>query len=104
VNVADASWVAVGEMVYLDQAAGGPGKAGALQVTAKTGNQLTLLTPAAPQAGPPGPPGPAGPAGATGKAGSYWFTGLNDPPDPVPGYNPGDLWLNTVSGDIFRLA
>jgi hypothetical protein len=37
-------------MVYLDQAGGGAGKAGALQVTAKTGNQLTLLTPIPPAA------------------------------------------------------
>jgi hypothetical protein len=50
VNVADASWIAVGEIVYLDQAGGGAGKAGALQVTAKTGNQLTLLTPIPPAA------------------------------------------------------
>jgi hypothetical protein len=50
VNVADASWIAIGEMVYLDQAGGGAGKAGALQVTAKSGNQLTLLTPIPPAA------------------------------------------------------
>jgi hypothetical protein len=49
VNVADASWIAVGEMVYLDTA-GGPATAGALQVTAKTGTQLTLLTPTPPPA------------------------------------------------------
>jgi hypothetical protein len=51
VNVVNPSWVAVGEMVYLDQAGGGVGQAGALQVTAQSGNQLTLLTPVPPAAG-----------------------------------------------------
>lgn len=50
VNVVDASWVAVGEMVYLS-GAGGPTLAGAMQVIAKTGNQLTLLTPSPPAGG-----------------------------------------------------
>jgi hypothetical protein len=45
VTLNDASWVVVGQMVYIDQAGGGVGKAGIMQVTAKTGNQLTLLTP-----------------------------------------------------------
>jgi hypothetical protein len=44
VNVADATWVAVGQFVYVDQA-GGTGQAGAMQVTAKTSGSLTLLTP-----------------------------------------------------------
>jgi microcystin-dependent protein len=39
-------------MVYVDQAGGGAGQAGALQVTAKTGNQLTLLNPSPPPAIP----------------------------------------------------
>jgi hypothetical protein len=44
VTVADASWVVVGEMVWVDTAAGGVGQGGAMQVTAKAGNTLTLLT------------------------------------------------------------
>jgi hypothetical protein len=48
VTVVDASWIVVGQMVYVDQAGGGPGQAGALQVTAKTGNQITLLNPTPP--------------------------------------------------------
>jgi microcystin-dependent protein len=39
-------------MVYVDQAGGGVGQAGALQVTAKSGNQLTLLNPSPPPAIP----------------------------------------------------
>jgi hypothetical protein len=48
VTVVDASWVVVGQMVYVDQAGGGAGLAGALQVTAKSGNLLTLLNPTYP--------------------------------------------------------
>jgi hypothetical protein len=53
VNVVDASWIVVGQMVYIDQAGGGPGQAGALQVQSKSGNLLTLLNPQAPPAIPP---------------------------------------------------
>lgn len=45
VTVADASWIVVGQLLYVDTAGGGAGLAGALIVTAKTGNQLTLQTP-----------------------------------------------------------
>jgi hypothetical protein len=45
VTVADASWIVVGEMLYVDQAGGGVGLSGVLQVTAKAGNTLTLLNP-----------------------------------------------------------
>jgi hypothetical protein len=44
-------------MIYLDQAGGGAGQPGVLQLTAKNGNQLTLLNPA--------PPGTIPPADAT---------------------------------------
>jgi hypothetical protein len=53
VTLNDASWVVVGQMVYVDQAGGGPGQSGALQVQAKTGNQLTLLNPQSPPGIPP---------------------------------------------------
>jgi collagen type VII alpha len=43
VTLADASWVVPGQFVYIQNAAG-PGNPGVMQVTAKTGNQLTLLT------------------------------------------------------------
>lgn len=42
-NLVDASWIVVGESLWVDQAAGGPGQGGLMQVTAKTGNQVTLL-------------------------------------------------------------
>jgi hypothetical protein len=44
VTVADSSWVAVGEMLYIAGAAGS-GQAGILQVTAIASNTLTLLNP-----------------------------------------------------------
>jgi len=45
VTVSDASWVVPGQMVWIDQAGGGVGHSGSLQVVSKAGNQLTLLTP-----------------------------------------------------------
>lgn len=45
VTVADASWIVVGQLLYVDTAGGGAGLAGALIVTAKAGNTLTLQTP-----------------------------------------------------------
>ena len=55
----DASWVVAGQFVFVDSA-GGPGMAGTLQVTAKSGNQVTLLNP---------DPPPAIPAASTSSAG-----------------------------------
>jgi hypothetical protein len=59
VPVADSSWAAPGQMVYV-AGAGGSGVAGALQVTAVAPNQLTLLCPA---------PAPAIPLVSTSTAG-----------------------------------
>lgn len=60
VTVTDASSFVVGQIIYMDQAGGGgAGNAGALQITAKVGNTLTLLnpypTPAIPLADPTQP-------------------------------------------------
>jgi hypothetical protein len=44
VTVTDASWIAVGELLYI-AGAGGSGLAGILQVTAIATNTLTLLNP-----------------------------------------------------------
>jgi hypothetical protein len=52
VTVLDASWIVQGQIVYIANAGGGS-LAGALQVTAKTGNQLTLLNPATVSTLPP---------------------------------------------------
>jgi hypothetical protein len=52
VTFTDASWIAVGEMLYI-ATAGGATSAGALQVTGKSGNLVTLLNPATVSAIPP---------------------------------------------------
>jgi hypothetical protein len=44
VTLGDASWVVIGQMVVV-AGAGGAGVAGAMFVTAKAGNQITLQTP-----------------------------------------------------------
>jgi hypothetical protein len=52
VTVLDASWIVVGQIVYIANAGGGT-SAGTLQVTGKAGNTLTLLNPATVSAIPP---------------------------------------------------
>ena len=52
VTVGDASWMAVGQMLYVGTA-GGASLAGALQITAIVGNLITLLNPAVVSAIPP---------------------------------------------------
>lgn len=49
--------------------------------------------------GPQGPRGPAGPA----SSGPALFTGQGAPPDYVEGARPGDGWLDTLTGDTYRL-
>jgi hypothetical protein len=57
--------------------------------------------------GPPGvqgPQGPAGPTGSTGPAGvrgSVWVVQPNAP-GVVPGSLPGDMFLNSATGDIYQ--
>ena len=43
VTVADASFIVPGQMVWIDTAGGGPGKAGELQVQSIAGSTVTLL-------------------------------------------------------------
>jgi hypothetical protein len=63
--------------------------------------------------GPPGQPGTNGTngtngqdgaPGATGPRGSGWFTGTGPPSEPVGGSLPGDLYLDTASGNVYTLA
>jgi hypothetical protein len=62
VAVADSSWVALGEVLYV-QDAGGPGVAGPMQVIGKTPSSVTLLNIGTSSG--IGPPGPAGANGAS---------------------------------------
>jgi hypothetical protein len=55
--------------------------------------------------GPTGSQGPQGPTGATGPAGtrgSVWLTGTGPPSGAAPGILPGDMYLDTTSGDIYQ--
>lgn len=52
--------------------------------------------------GKPGPPGPQGPPGPA-SSGPALFTGPGSPPDFVPGARPGDGWLDTLTGNTYRL-
>jgi len=56
--------------------------------------------------GPTGPTGPAGATGATGPTGtrgSLWYTGTGAP-GTITGSLPGDMYLDTATGDIYQLS
>ena len=89
VPVVDASWMTVGQLIYI-AGAGGPAKAGAMQITALSGNVVTVTTPATGTLGqavpgtsvpsgvlvtPGGAQGPQGIQGATGPTGSQGIQG-----------------------------
>ena len=48
-----------------------------------------------------GPAGPAGPAGEAGARGSRWFSGSGAPTADT-GMAPGDLYLDTLTGDVYE--
>jgi len=73
-------------------ATGSQGPQGIQGPTGATGSQ-----------GPTGSTGATGSQGPAGTAGSKWFNGTTDPVI-VSGSNPGDYYLNTVSGQIFVLS
>ena len=85
---------------------GPAGPAGVAGPTGATGAQGPPGTTGA--QGPPGgagAQGAAGPAGATGPAGtrgSIWLTGAGAPTTPV-GLLPGDMYLDTTTGDIYQI-
>ncbi len=54
------------------------------------------------EVGPAGTIGPDGPDGVQGVRGTGWFTGTGAPTD-VPGSVPGDLYLESVTGDVYVL-
>lgn len=56
-----------------------------------------------PLAGPVGPKGPRGPAGPQGTRGSIWKTGVGDP-GVVGGELTDDMYLNVVTGDVYRFT
>jgi hypothetical protein len=43
------------------------------------------------------------PPSTGGGDGTMWFTGDGPPADPFPGADPGDLYLDNLTGDYYRL-
>jgi hypothetical protein len=85
-TVADASWIVVGQLLYVDTAGGGPGLAGALVVQAKAGNTLTLLNPL-----PPPSTGSSTPHGVWGETPSGTIDGSNKNYTSAQPYSPTTL-------------
>jgi hypothetical protein len=85
-TVADASWIVVGQLLYVDTAGGGPGLAGALVVQAKAGNTLTLLNPL-----PPPSVGSSTPHGVWGETPSGTIDGSNKNYTSAQPYSPTTL-------------
>ncbi|MCP9915548.1 collagen-like protein [Cyanobium sp. ATX 6F1] len=77
-------------------AAGPQGPAGAVGPQGPAG--------AAGAAGLQGPAGAAGAAGAVGTRGTGWFVGSGPPPANIPGQIDGDMYLDTVSGTVYKLT
>jgi hypothetical protein len=42
--------------------------------------------------------------GKPDRFGTYWFVGEGPPPDSIPGALPGDLYLDSISGNIYQLS
>jgi hypothetical protein len=57
-----------------------------------------------PGSGPPGPPGGGPGGGGSGTPGQPRFTGQGPPPVYIPGAVLGDLYLNTLTGDLYKLT
>ena len=56
-----------------------------------------------PEPGPTGPPGPPGPEGPQGDRGVEVVMGAG-PPTSIVGFLPGDTYVNTLTGDIYRFV
>jgi hypothetical protein len=53
--------------------------------------------------GPAGPTGATGATGPPGAQGTLWWTGTG-PPGTLPGSKTGDMYLDTATGDIYRIG
>jgi hypothetical protein len=99
VTLEDASWVVIGQTVWVEGAGGSPTEAGAMLITARTGNQVTLMT----QAAIPGTSIPLGaqvsPGGPQGLDGAPGSTG---PPGPnVVSADPGNVAILGSDGRVY---
>jgi uncharacterized protein len=106
VIVGEASWMTIGEWVWI-AGAGPDGTAAALKIVDIDieSNVITLencLTVSVIE-GPPGPMGPMGPTGAQGPAGSKWYNGIGSPGN-IAAAKSGDYYLDTSTGDVYILS
>jgi len=86
-----------------------PGPQGPAGPTGATGPASTVPGPAGPTGpqgaqGPRGNDGPQGPQGYVGMQGTLWFTGTGAPVEPILSARVGDLYLDTTTGDVYRLS
>lgn len=44
------------------------------------------------------------PEGTPGLPGAQWWDGEGPPQEPIPGANPGDYYLDTLTGDVYELT
>jgi hypothetical protein len=93
VDVQEPSWMTLGEWVWIEGADDGT-YAGQMQITAISGNTVTLLNPIAGVAsmGPQGPPGIRG---------SFWFAG-HGPPVGTTGVRDHDFYMDVGSGNVWE--
>ncbi|MGL6135391.1 MAG: collagen-like triple helix repeat-containing protein, partial [Prochlorococcaceae cyanobacterium] len=54
--------------------------------------------------GSPGEPGDSGDPGEQGPRGTGWFVGTGAPPAEIAGSQPGDLYLDMATGDVYALG
>ena len=96
------TWVDAGS---ISGPAGPVGPAGAAGPTGPAGSSgaAGATGPAGPE-GIQGPIGAPGPAGVEGSRGTGWFVGSGPPPASIPGSIVGDLYLDTLSGDVYLLG
>ncbi|MCP9820041.1 collagen-like protein [Synechococcus sp. Cruz-9H2] len=96
------TWVDAGS---ISGPAGPTGPAGAAGVTGPAGaiGPAGATGPAGAQ-GIQGPVGAAGPAGAAGSRGTGWFVGTGAPPPDIPGQIDGDMYLDTATGNVYKLT
>lgn len=93
---------------------GAPGTAATVSVlstsTGTPGSNATVAAGGTPQAVtlaftiPRGDAGTNGTDGAPGARGSEWFSGSGAPPASIPGSLPNDIYLDLVSGAVYRLS
>jgi len=95
-------WVDAGEIQGPAGPAGAAGPAGPSGPAGAAGG--TGPAGADGQQGIQGVAGSVGPAGSDGSRGTGWFVGSGPPPAEISGSIPGDLYLDTFTGEVYQLG